>query len=230
MKEPLILHIETSGALCSVAVSMGSEVRALIESDEEYDHSRTLAPFIDAIQEQAQFRLKDLDAISVSGGPGSFTGLRVGISTAKAMCFVLGCPMIAVDTLESLALAAIAKEGMEGIYYATIDARRMEVYLAAFDARGERLTANRAVIVDAHTFDPLLEVGETVVMCGTGTSKCMALLGSLGVRMIPIECSARHLVAPALKAFDLQAFADLAAFTPEYLKAPHITVSQKPEI
>lgn len=230
MKKPLILHIETSGPLCSVALSNAGACLVRMESSERYDHSKTLAPFIADVLNEGGVSRHVLDAVSVSAGPGSFTGLRVGVATAKAMCFALGCPLIAVDTLHAFAVAAIQAFPGGGVYYPAVDARRMEVYIAAYDAEGQRLMDNTSVIVDAHTFDSLLQAGEKVVLCGTGTSKCAPLLKPRGVEIIPLDNSAVHLIVPAHRAFLAGEFADLREFSPGYLKAPNITVPKAPNV
>jgi tRNA threonylcarbamoyladenosine biosynthesis protein TsaB len=230
MKEPTLLHIETSGPMCSVALSKGNACLALVESSEKYDHSSSLAPFIVEVLSRGAVSREALDGVSVSAGPGSFTGLRVGVSTAKALCFALDCPLIAVDSLYAFALAAMRSAGGDGIYYPVVDARRMELYIAAYDADGERLMDNTSVIVDAHLFDDLLASGERVVLCGTGTSKCIPLLEPRGVEILALDNSAEHLIAPAYRAFLANAFADLRKFTPGYIKAPNITTPRTPHI
>ena len=234
MTKPLILHIETSGDLCSVALSHGPDILSTITSTEKNNHSTALAPDAQSLLEAHDILPEDLDAISVSGGPGSYTGLRVGVSFAKAMCFALDIPLIAVDTLESLAIAAHSAlhkgEDMQrdAIYYPNIDARRMEVYIAAFDANCERILPNSALIIEENTFEPQTTSGKKIVFCGTGTSKCIDILTDDAIIHHPLECRAEHLVAPAIRAYVQENFADLVSYRPDYVKAPNITVSSKP--
>ena len=234
MTQPLILHIETSGEYCSVALSQGPNILSVINSTEKNNHSTALAPDAQRLLGTHDIEPEHLHAISVSGGPGSYTGLRVGVSFAKAMCFALDIPLIAVDTLESLAVAA--RKAMhdrddlqEGtIYYSNIDARRMEVYVAAFDASGKRILPNSAMIVEESTFTDFTKKGKKIVFCGTGTSKCTGMLTDVNIIHYPMQCKAEHLVAPALHSYEQENFADLVSYRPDYVKAPNITVSTKP--
>ena len=234
MVDPLILHIETSGSFCSVGLSRGSEMLDSINSSEENNHSTALAPDVQALLASQKTEPSDLHAISVSGGPGSYTGLRVGVSFAKAMCFALNIPLLAIDTLESLAMAArTALQGRDAVkddvlYYPNIDARRMEVYVAAFDAAGDRMLPNSTLIVDENTFADLIEAGNQIVFCGTGTMKCVDILTNENIIQYSMQCKAEHLMMPALSQYMKGNFADLVAYRPDYVKPPNITVSKKP--
>ena len=236
MTEPYILHIETSGDFCSIALSRGAHIMSTINSTEKNNHSTVLATDAQTLLAAHQIDPDDLDAISVSGGPGSYTGLRVGISFAKAMCFALEIPLIAVDTLESLSIAA--RSGLGGrdylqkntLYYPNIDARRMEVYIAAFDVEGVRVLPNSALIIKEDSFEPQTSSGKKIVFCGTGTAKCIDILTNEAIIHYPMECRAEHLVVPAIRAYKQQNFADLATYRPDYVKAPNITVSSKPAL
>lgn len=236
MPEPLILHIETSGDLCSVALSRGPHLLSAITSTEKNNHSTALAPDAQALLAANDVVPDDLDAIAVSGGPGSYTGLRVGVSFAKAMCFALDIPLVAVDTLESLAIAARSaiheSAGLpkDTLYYPNIDARRMEVYIATFDADGVRISPNSALIIENDSFDPQTRKGKKIVFCGTGTAKCMDVLIDKNIIHHPIQCRAKNLVAPAYRAFTKGDFADLVSYRPDYVKLPNITVSSKPAL
>ena len=227
MLDPLILHIETSGEFCSVALSRGEEVISKMTSDIKYNHSTVLAPDVRSLLEGQSLKPKDLSAISVSAGPGSYTGLRVGVSFAKAMCFALNIPFIAVNTLESLATAARIKLKSDAIYVSNIDARRMEVYMALFDANGERLEADSAEIIEESSFDAYLNSGKAIVFCGTGTNKCREILTHPSITHLELQCLAESLVAPAIKAYTMKDFTDLDAFTPNYIKSPNITLPKR---
>lgn len=229
MDHPAILHIETSGNFCSVALSAGTEILSFRHSKEKYDHSETLAPFISEVLGETSLKPTKLTAIALSRGPGSYTGLRVGTSVAKAMCYVLGCRLIAIDTLESIALACIHTSGRtEGICYPVLDARRKEVYTAAFDSDGERLLSNMAVEIADNTFERLTEVGERVVICGPAAAKCGALATSSEMEIQVMQPDAKYLLLPALRAWRTERFADPAAFKPEYIKPPNITKTVRP--
>lgn len=228
MTDPIILHIETSGDYCSVALSRGPRLLSSHNATVKNNHSTALALDTQILLAKHQISPNDLNAISVSGGPGSYTGLRVGISFAKAMCFALDIPLIAVDTLESLAISALNALQEDALYYANIDARRMEVYIAAFDAAGKRISPNTSMIIEENTFEEHFESGKKIVFCGTGTSKCMDVLTHKSCIHYPMQCMAEHLIAPAFQSYTQENFADLANFRPDYVKAPNITVSSKP--
>ena len=213
--------------MCSVSLSLGDEVLALKETLEGNKHSVLLASYIDACLSSAGIKANQLDAVSVSSGPGSYTGLRVGASTAKGICFTTGIPLIAVDSLEALALRA-ADIHQADIIAPMIDARRMEVYTAYFDARGKRITENTPQILEKDIFNRFLSDNQAIVLCGNGTSKAKQLFEH--ERIIcdeKIIHSSLHLLKPALIAFENQEFADLHQFAPGYLKAPNITIPKK---
>ena len=135
----LILNIDTATEVCSVALARDGRLVAVKENGEGLNHSTLLGVYVDEVLREARLSAADLDAVAVSMGPGSYTGLRIGVSLAKGLCFGAGKPLIAVGTLNALAHAAIERTGLEALYCPMIDARRMEVYTAVFD-RQERLT------------------------------------------------------------------------------------------
>ena len=175
-----IILIETSTALCSVALMENGSVKAYRESSRPKSHASLTAVFVDEVLKECGCGLKDCDAVCVSMGPGSYTGLRVGVSTAKGLCFGAKLPLLAVGTLDTLAAQAIA-EGLlpEGCKYIVpmVDARRMEVYCAVFDTEGHQLTGTEAHSVTEDSFKEWLEKGE-VLFIGDGAGKCTETLQS----------------------------------------------------
>jgi tRNA threonylcarbamoyladenosine biosynthesis protein TsaB len=171
--------------------------------------------------------MKDLDAVSLSSGPGSYTGLRVGAATAKAICYAMNIPLISVSTLESLALATVQSCLKDALFIPMIDARRMEVYTALFDADGNRMLSDQALVLHDSVFRTLFEAGERLVLSGDGSIKARDLFTSGNVDILDIRCSAQHLVIPAWRAYLGSQFEDIAYYTPNYLKAPNITKSSK---
>lgn len=166
----------------------------------------------------------NLNAVSVSIGPGSYTGLRVGLSTAKALCFATGCRLITVDTLQSLAMAAISHGWPDGAtYLAVLDARRQDAYVGLFGSNGDRLTEDRFITVTEYSLQDFLVAGQTCVICGEGLAKWEVLRMPGEVELFAVECHATHLVSLALKAYSEGRFADVASSVPHYLKAPNIT-------
>ncbi len=223
-KKPLILNIESATGTCSVCVSRGTEILDLQEADQEYQHSKVLTNLIDKCLKGSNLTLGDLDALAVSSGPGSYTSLRVGVSTAKGICYALDKPLIRVGTLRALALAAQREVQVSGAYYCPmIDARRMEVYCSIFDADNNPVSEPAAVVVDNNTFVDAYPSGGQLVFCGNGAEKCRAVLGSERAVFHPSACSAAYLPPISSKRFWEGEFEDVAYFTPFYLKPPNIT-------
>ena len=166
-----ILNIETATKNCSVAVAREGELVALRElSEESYGHAEKLHVFIEDVLLQANISVTDLSAVAISKGPGSYTGLRIGVSTAKGLCFATDIPLIAVDTLEVLASALTIDQG---VLVPMIDARRMEVYSAVFDPS---MTMIRDVKAEILTEDSYREIGGTIHVLGDSTEKAKTVL------------------------------------------------------
>lgn len=222
-----ILHIETATDICSIAASDGLELLSIQQAEGVRQHAAQITLLIQSVLEQARLSLPEVDAISVSSGPGSYTSLRVGTSTAKGICYTLGKPLIAVDTLQSLALASLKAEREEGLYLPMIDARRMEVYTAHFDAANERLAEAAPLIVEENTFQEELKQGIPLILSGNGAEKCRPVLPEQGIIYSPVVCSAAHLIPLALQRYEAAQFEDAAYYSPFYLKPPNVTKSKK---
>lgn len=212
----LILNIETSTKACSVALSDNG---ALVSSDfrmfEHYAHAETLNPMIQSVMKQAGKNWKELKAVAVSSGPGSYTGLRIGISSAKGFCYGLEIPLLAISSLEIMAAAVQQKEGT---LVPMMDARRMEVYCAAFDQNHQRLENDKAIIVDEH-FSKRFQ-GEKIFYFGDGMEKCKSVLETdyRSFFINSIHPDARNMIQISLEKFKNSQFENLAYFEPEYLK------------
>ena len=158
-----ILHLETSTKVCSVALSLNGQVIQTVESNEgAYVHGEKLTLFIQEVCEKAQIEMKDLNAISVASGPGSYTGLRIGVSTAKGLCYALGIPLIAIDSLTCIYEIVKANYSNSNIL-TVIDARRMEVFSKLFSENGAVKEEIAATVIEETTFeqyDPLVVVGD----------------------------------------------------------------------
>ncbi len=211
-----ILNIETTTKNCSVSIAADGKILALEEiNDGNYAHAEFLNPFIDAVLKKSNLNFKDLNAIAVSKGPGSYTGLRIGVSTAKGLCFALNLPLIAVDTLtvlsKSIAVAA-------GYIIPMLDARRMEIYSAVFNAKNEKILPTHALIIEENTFDQWLSTGK-VHFVGDAVDKCAtAIHHPNAVFYKNTFPSAKDMVALSHVAFQNKNFEDLAYFEPYYLK------------
>lgn len=214
----LILNIDTATEVCSVALARDGRLVAVKENGEGLNHSTLLGVYVDEVLREARLSAADLDAVAVSMGPGSYTGLRIGVSLAKGLCFGAEKPLIAVGTLNALAHAAIERTGLEALYCPMIDARRMEVYTAVFD-RQERLTRDvEAVVVDERSFSDLLAAGP-VCFFGNGSDKVRGVLSHPNARFVSgVTTSALNMTALSEQKFAASDFVDVAYFEPFYLK------------
>ena len=224
-----IILIETSTALCSTALVDNGRIVSSRESSEPRTHASKTALFIKEMLDESGLKVNDCDAVCVSMGPGSYTGLRVGVSTAKGLCFAAGLPLIAVDTLETLVWQAF-DEGLvpEGCMHIIpmIDARRMEVYTAVYDSDKKRACDIEPLIIDENSFTQQLAAGP-VLFIGDGAGKCASTLTSPNATFVQ-ECpKAVSMLHPALKAFEEKRFENTAYFEPFYLKQFVATVSKK---
>ncbi len=224
----LILNIESATDICSVCLSRGESVLALVENHDGNVHSEQMTLLIARCMEEAGLQLEDLDAVAVSSGPGSYTSLRVGSSVAKGICYALDKPLIAINTLQSIALASFEKENIgPGVYVPMIDARRMEVYMAMFDQNNKKLTNIEAKILDENTVNDWAAQKGPFIISGSGMEKSKTVLKSPNISFSLVLCSATHMVKLAYSAYQNKDFTDLAYFSPTYFKAPNITVSKK---
>lgn len=223
-----ILQIETATQTCSVALSVDGETIALKEETAQNIHAGSLTLFIDEVMKQADLEYGDLDAIAVSKGPGSYTGLRIGVSTAKGLCFALDKPLIAIDTLKMMASGFIAANPEDtGLVCAMIDARRMEVYTAIFDHSLHTISETEAKIIDENSFAQEL-VDHKVTFIGDGALKCSAVLNSDHASFSEMNFnSAAHLSRLAEQAYLAGDFEDVAYFEPHYLKDFVLTQPKK---
>ncbi len=223
-----ILNIETSTSVCSVALSAGGEVLMEKSSFEGPSHAVLLGVYVEEALSVARAKGVKPEAVAVSSGPGSYTGLRIGASVAKGLCFGSDIPLIGVHTLETLAVAAI-KQGMEEkdmLYCPMIDARRMEVYAAIYDGELREVRGAAADIVDAATYASYLEKGK-VCFFGGGAAKCRDAIASPNAVFLPdIHPLAVNMIPLAEKAFAEGRFEDVAYFEPFYLKEFQATIAK----
>lgn len=216
----LILQIETSTTSCSVALSQRGNVIALKELTERNVHASVLSTFIKEVFINSGYELSQIDAVAVSMGPGSYTGLRIGVSTAKGICYALDKPLISVDTLKAMASGQIKRSDLDDATYCPmIDARRMEVYTALYSAELDTLLPTAARIIEADAFADAL-ANKPIVFFGDGAAKCKDVLShNAGAVFIDdFNNSAADLTDLAYKKFLSGQFEDLAYFEPYYLK------------
>lgn len=214
---PIILNLETATTNCSVSLAKGGKLLAIKEHDTpSYSHSEQLHIFIQEVLKEAEIRFSDVDAIAVSKGPGSYTGLRIGVSAAKGLCFSLDVPLISISTLESMAHQA--KSESIDFVIPVLDARRMEVYSAVFDQGLNQIRETKAEIINGNSFMEFVEKGK-VLLIGNGAEKCMEPLQhpnfSFDTFVVP---SALEMATLSHKKFEAGGFENVAYFEPYYLK------------
>ena len=223
MPSRYILQIETATQVCSVALSADGETIAFCDIDEPNVHAAQLTVSVEELLRASSLSFKDLAAVAVGKGPGSYTGLRIGVSTAKGLCYATDLPLIAIDTLAGMAAGFVADytEPIAGNmrFCPMVDARRMEVYAAVYGHDLQPITPAAATIVDAQSFE-YLGTGEQMVLFGSGADKLAELFAdNKQVEVIPgFKNSARHLSRMADLAYQEKQFANLAYFEPYYLK------------
>ena len=223
-----IILIETSTALCSTALAEDGAIVSYKESSAPKAHASLTAVFIQDMLSERGLTIADCDAVCVSMGPGSYTGLRVGVSTAKGLCFGSRKPLLAVGTLDTLAAQAYAEAEADGNYrfiIPMVDARRMEVYTAVFE-NGVQITETAPAIIDENSFADLLEQGPCLFI-GDGAGKCADVIKHPNARFLQCWPKASSMLAPAMKAYKEKRFEDVAYFEPFYLKEFVATVSKK---
>lgn len=219
----VILNIDTSTDVCSVALTFDGMVLKHIEDFQGRNHAALLSGFIKDCLDHLKGKGIKLEAIAVSMGPGSYTGLRIGLSEAKGLAYSLCLPLIGVSTLELLTVAVMFS-GLEisdsTIFIPMIDARRMEVYTAAYDLSLNELLPPRPLILEASSYADLIATGRDIVLFGNGSEKAMELLQFPNCRFISgVKPLAVDMMALSDLAFQKREFIDLAYSTPEYLKA-----------
>jgi len=215
----LILSIDTSTRGCSVSLVGDTGLISSYELFTDRSSSSMLTTLMQNCVEHAGFTLSELDAIAVAMGPGSYTGLRVGVSTAKGLCYALDKPLLAINTLEAMSLQ-LSRFYQNHLLCPMIDARRMEVYAAVFDDKNQTVLATQAVILSENSFEELL-LNNKVVFFGDGSAKFKSLVGDNPNAIFPnqeIYPSAKTVGLMAVEAFIAGKFEDVASFEPYYLK------------
>lgn len=228
----LILSIETATPVCSAALL--NEDGCIMErfTTEENAHSRLLTVYLEGIMKESGYAFSQLDAVAVSEGPGSYTGLRIGVSAAKGICYAQDIPLISVSTLQSMAAGmqdVDAASSHNSLYLPMIDARRMEVYAAVFDHKNRLMRNVMAEILDETTYTEYMEGGYRMVLAGNGAEKTKTLYSTKEkvVYLDEFRVSACFAHKIAFGKYRLKDFADTAYFEPFYLKA---FVAGKPKV
>jgi len=228
----MILCLETATPVCSVALNESCCTIALRETEGQNAHSEKITNFIREVMEVAKINYSKLDAVAVSKGPGSYTGLRIGVSTAKGICYAADLPLMAIDTLEAMAYGMKAKLGSQigesDLLIPMIDARRMEVYAAIFDANLNKISDTAAMVIDENSFEKLRK-NHRLWLFGDGAPKLKNVFENQpNVNIVDgFKPSAAYMLPLADKALRERDFVDVAYFEPFYLKdfvagKPHV--------
>lgn len=224
----IILHIETSTNVCSVALSDQEKCIFTVSDAQGQNHAALLSSFIEKALEKLRAENKKPDAVAVSSGPGSYTGLRIGVSTAKGLCYALDIPLIAVNTLQVMTKAAIDASSEKDIWFCPmIDARRMEVYAAVYNSKWNELRKTQPDIIDESSYQDLLKEHK-VAFFGNGSGKCKdSITSDNAVFLENIVPLAENMISFAVAAFEKKDFVDVAYFEPFYLKEFQATTPKK---
>jgi len=221
-----ILNIETSTEVCSVTLASNGQLLYKKESTEGLNHSKVLTVFIDELFKENNLKTESIDAVAVSKGPGSYTGLRIGVSVAKGLCYGLSIPLISVNSLEVLGIYAaqnlseyeLPNDGIPVLFCPLIDARRMEVYTTLYNLQGEELRPVSAEIIDEHFLSDLLE-NHKILFFGNGAEKCKNIIKHKNALFEgPMLTSAQFMQSISERKFNNGEFENVAYFEPFYLK------------
>lgn len=220
----IILNIESSAQICSVVLSDRGEIIASRKSHIANEHAYRITNFVSEVILEANLIFKQIDAIAVSKGPGSYTGLRIGVSTVKGLCFAIDRPLIAISPLKAMANFIVEKNELysfkaDDLFCAMADAGRMEVYAGLYNLKGEEVREVRADIVDTDTYKEFTD-RHRVFFFGNGSEKCKEVIDSAqnAIFIDNIVADAEYMPLLAHKAYDNKEFEDLAYFEPFYLK------------
>lgn len=228
-----LLLIESGTNVCSIALAKEGKVIGIKESTDEKAHASQLTSFIEQLVKETGLSISSLDAVVVSKGPGSYTGLRIGVSAAKGICYAADKPLISISSLDSMVYGAISlyesliTENGINLLCPMIDARRMEVYTALYDKSLNKIKDTEAVVVDETTLKSFLS-NQKILFFGNGASKCKETINNPNALFIDnFAPSAQFMVPLANMAFENGSFEDVAYFEPYYLKDFVATVSKK---
>ncbi|OMP78445.1 tRNA (adenosine(37)-N6)-threonylcarbamoyltransferase complex dimerization subunit type 1 TsaB [[Flexibacter] sp. ATCC 35208] len=223
----LILNIDTATNIGSVCLSKDGQVIQTLVNDQQQDHAAIMTLFIQQLMQEHHVKPAQLDAIAVSAGPGSYTGLRVGVATAKGLCYAWEKPLIAISTLQQMTQGILSVVNDENALYAPmLDARRMEVYTAIYTAQLDEILAPQALILTPEAYAAQL-ADKKVFFFGNGSDKWQQLIGQHAhATFLPYTLNAAHMVQLAEKAFEKGTFEDVAYFSPFYLKPFHSTMKK----
>jgi tRNA threonylcarbamoyladenosine biosynthesis protein TsaB len=221
-----ILSIETATTACSVALHTDGELILDIKKLQEKSHSEDMMQMVQDLLKTSKIGTSELDAVAISGGPGSYTGLRIGVSSAKGLCFGLNIPLIAINTLEVMVDQISDTRGIDYLC-PMLDARRMEVYCLLADKSSKIISPTEAKVIGERAFEEILKKSK-ILFFGSGAEKCKGVINSPNAQFLddihPMAESVGHL---AFKKFQLEDFEDIISYEPMYLKPVNITKPRK---
>lgn len=223
---PLLLHIDTAVENASVGISQNSKLLGMTENKNQKDHAAWIQPAISSLIQTTGFNLQQLDAVAVSNGPGSYTGLRVGLASAKGLCYALNIPLLTLSTLEVMTIAALNLQSTYDYYCPMIDARRMEVFTALYDKNLNSILSPHARIIDEKSFAKELAMHK-IIFFGNGAEKCRNLIQQPNALFEVIEHNVSFMIKLAEEKMNAKDFADLAYCEPFYIKDFHTVPSKK---
>jgi len=216
---PTLLFLETATEVCSVALSRGDDIVASISSDRGNSHTEHLFPFIEEVLAKSKCKISEIHGVVLSIGPGSYTGLRIGASVAKGICYALNVPLIGISTLQSIVFGAKHQQSDEQtvLFCPMIDARRMEVFTALFNENGKTITNVESKVIDENSFASELN-HNIIYFCGNGMLKCQSVLQHPNARFTDAPLAAQNMLHPALVKYSNNQFENVAYFEPFYFK------------
>ncbi len=223
-----ILHIESTSTVCSVAISKHADLVAIKELNNGYTHAENLHVFINDILKENNLNPSDLNAVSISAGPGSYTGLRIGFSAAKGLAYALQIPLISIDTLKALSVAAIKKANTDALFCPLMDARRMEVYCAVYNKQLENIIPLQALVLNEESIK-VFDLNKPIYFFGDGMPKAKELLQTIPQALFidNIIPSATNMIDLAFEKYQAKQFEDVAYSEPNYLKDFFFTTAKK---
>lgn len=228
----LIIHIDTAVSTASVCISKDGTLLAMAENKNQKDHAEWLHPAIHRLLKENGIGINDLNAVAVSNGPGSYTGIRVGLASAKGFCFALNIPLITISTLEIMTIAALESQStnqlinQSTLFCPMIDARRMEVFTALYDKDLNILLEPHAKIIDEKSYEKELNINQ-ILFFGNGSEKCKTIINHNNALFATVEHNASFMIVPAERKMNAKSFADLAYAEPFYIKDFHTVQPQK---
>lgn len=223
-----ILHIESTSTVCSVAISKHADLVAIKELNNGYTHAENLHVFINDILKENNLNPSDLNAVSISSGPGSYTGLRIGFSAAKGLAYALQIPLISIQTLKALSVAAIKKSNTEALFCPMMDARRMEVYCSVYNNQLNEIIPLQALVLNEESIKTF-DLNKPIYFFGDGMPKAKELLQTIPHSFFidDVTASASHMIDLAYEKYQAKQFEDVAYSEPNYLKEFFFTTAKK---